>query len=129
MPASRTRSALLALHRALVDAERRSYEKELYRMADAEFLDALINNPRFAWLGALTALIARIDEMQEEDASVPIDGNRDLVASIRKLLAPEAGASEFHRRYGERLQASPEVLVAHGAVMRALATSFIRKPS
>lgn len=123
MRAIHARGALLELHRALVDAERRSYEKALYRMTDAEFLDALINEPRFAWLGALTTLIARIDEMEEEqDAAAPA-GEKDLIASVRKLLAPEAGTSEFHRKYGELLQASPEVLVAHGAVMRALASS------
>ncbi|HEX5477961.1 MAG TPA: hypothetical protein VFX09_08900, partial [Burkholderiales bacterium] len=63
------RSALLGLHRTLVDAERRAYERELYRMADGEFLDALINNPRFAWLGALTTLIARMDEVEPETAA------------------------------------------------------------
>jgi hypothetical protein len=38
-------------------------------------------------------------------------------------LAPDDGTSEFRRKYAELLRESPEVLVAHGAVMRALASS------
>ena len=116
---SKVRSHLLALHRAMVDSERRDYEKELYRMADGEFLDALIKDPRFAWLGALTALIVRLDEMEEEGLSQP-GLEKEFIQRTRALLTPESGDSEFHRKYSGLLQKSPEVLVAHGAVMRAL---------
>jgi len=118
-PLSKVRSDLLALHRAIVDSERRDYEKQLHRMADGEFLDALIKNPRFAWLGALTALIVRLDEMEEEVSLQP-DFEKEFMQQTRNLLTPDLGKSEFHRKYSELLQKSPEVLVAHGAVMRAL---------
>jgi len=50
------RGPLLELHKTLVDAERESYERSRGRMQDGEFLKALIDDPAFAWLGALTAL-------------------------------------------------------------------------
>ena len=108
------RRPLLELHKALVDAEREDYERGRGRMSDGEFLKALIDDPAFAWLGALTALIVRLEEL--ETAALP----QEYVAEIRRLLKPDPAGSPFQRKYGELLQRRPEALVAHGAVMRAL---------
>jgi hypothetical protein len=106
------RRRLLELHKALIEAERGEHERTLGRLSGGEFLQALINDPMFAWLAPLTALIARLDEMD-------LDGERQVdAAPIRALLSP--GTSDFQRRYGELLQRAPEVLVAHGAVLGAL---------
>ena len=114
------RHDLLDLHRALVEAERRTYERERGRLPDRDFLEALINDPALAWLSALTALIVRLDELLEEDSPEPASEREHCVAQIRKLLKPAAGATEFHRKYAEALQQSPDVVVAHGKTMRAL---------
>ena len=108
------RRPLLDLHKALVDAEREDYERTRGRMSDGEFLKALIDDPAFAWLGALTALIVRLEEV--EDAVLP----KEYVAEIRRLLKPDAAGSPFQRKYEEWLQKRPEALFAHGAVIRAL---------
>jgi len=108
------RRRLLELHKALVDVERESYERARGRMTDGEFLKALIEDPAFAWLGPLTALIVRLDEMEGDD--VP----RDYKAEIKRLLKPDELGLAFQRRYHEILQKSPTALVAHGAVMRLL---------
>jgi hypothetical protein len=108
------RRPLLELHKALIDAEREEHERTLGRLSGGEFLDALINDPVFAWLAPLTALIARLEELQA-------DGERDIdAAPIRKLLSP--GDGDFQRRYADILQRSPGALVAHGAVLAALKT-------
>jgi hypothetical protein len=108
------RRPLLDLHKTLVDAEREDYERTRGRMSDGDFLKALIDDPAFAWLGALTALIVRLEEL--ESADLP----KEYVAEIRRLLKPDAAGSPFQRKYGDLLQRRPEALVAHGAVMRAL---------
>lgn len=108
------RSRLLDLHKALIDAERRDHEKTLGRLSGGEFLDALINDPVFAWLAPLTGAIARLDEITDEGEAA-LDPR-----PIRELLSPGEAASDFHRRYADFLQRSPEVLVAHGAALRAL---------
>jgi len=118
-PLGDVRDLLLDLHRALVDAERQDYERSRGRLSDGEFLDALIKDPAFTWLSALTTLIVRLDELLEEE-SVPPASSADYAAHIRKLLRPDAGGSDFQQRYAERLQRSPEVVVAHGKTMRAL---------
>ena len=108
------RRPLLDLHKTLVDAERESYERGRGRMSDGEFLKALIDDPAFAWLGAFTALIVRLEEL--EPTVVP----KEFIAELRRLLKPDETGSPFQRKYNELLQKRPEALFAHGAVMRTL---------
>lgn len=108
------RQMLMELHRVLLEAERRDYERLHGRLADGEFLEVVIKDPDFSWLGALTTLIVSLDELDEHAPG------RDCLARIRKLLTPMAGGGEFNRKYEASLQRNPEVVVAHGGVMRAL---------
>lgn len=125
------RRALLELHRALVESERREYERSRGRMTDRAFLEALIGAPELAWLNPLTSLIVRLEESVEEDAPENATENAtentargaavaDCVAEIRKLLRPNAGGYGFQRKYAEAMQRSPEVVVAHGRAVAAV---------
>jgi len=117
------RRELLDLHRALVDSERRQYERARGRMTGRAFLEALISAPELGWLGPLTSLIVRLEEAVEEDATENAESRsavRDCVEELRKLLRPSADAQGFQRRYAEAMQRSPEVVIAHGKLMRAL---------
>jgi hypothetical protein len=112
------RRELLDLHLALVDSERREYERVRGRMTDRAFLEALIGAPELAWLNPLTSLIVRLEEaLEETDAGAAVS---DCVAEIRKLLRPNAGGYGFQRRYAEAMQRSPEVVVAHGRAVTAV---------
>jgi len=124
------RRELLELHRALVDSERREYERVRGRVTDRAFLEALIGAPELAWLSPLTSLIVRLEEAVEEDATEDATENAaenakgaavaDCVAEIRKLLRPNAGGYGFQRKYAEAMQRSPEVIVAHGRAVAAV---------
>ena len=105
------RRRILELHKALVDVEREGYERARGRMTDGEFLKALIDDPAFAWLAPLTALIVRLDEP---------DLPAEYKSELKRLLKPDDLGSTFQRRYHELLQKSPDALVAHGAVMKLL---------
>lgn len=105
------RRRLLELHKVLVDREREGYERARGRMTDGEFLKALIDDPAFAWLAPLTALIVRLDEP---------DLPAEYKPEVRRLLKPDDLGTAFQRRYHELLQKSPDALVAHGAVMKLL---------
>ena len=109
------RRALLELHRALVESERREYERARGRMTDRAFLEALIGAPELAWLNPLTSLIVRLEEAVEEN-----DGVEDCLAEVRKLLRPVAEGYGFQRKYAEAMQRSPEVVVAHGRAVAAV---------
>ena len=108
------RQTLVELHRVLLEAERRDYERLHGRLSDGEFLEVVIKDPDLRWLGALTTLIVSLDELGEQTPG------RQFVAHIRKLLMPTPGGDEFNRKYDASLQRNPEVVVAHGGVMRAL---------
>jgi hypothetical protein len=113
------RLELLDLHRALVDAERRDYERERGRMTDRAFLAALISAPELAWLNPLTSLIVRLEELLEEKPLRPAAVD-DALAELRRLLRPAAEGEGFQRKYDAALQRSPEVVVAHGKAVLAL---------
>ena len=113
------RRELLDLHRTLVDSERREYERSRGRLTDRAFLEALIGAPELAWLGPLTSLIVRLEEVLEDRAGGT--ALEDCVAEIRKLLRPAPEGQGFQRKYAEAMQRSPEVVVAHGTAIRALA--------
>lgn len=106
-----TRIALLALHRALLEGERRGYEKVHGRVSGGDFLQALIQDPDFRWLAPLTRLIAQLDEL--EDAA-------SVLAVIRELLSLRPEGSEFQRRYAERIDQDPDVAVAYGIAVAEL---------
>lgn len=115
------RNAVLALHRTMLDAERREYERTHGRQTAGQFLDAVIHAPELAWLQPMTALIVRLDEDLDGTASSP-QGDDDAVAQLRALLRPDAQGGAFQQRYAELLQRSPEALLAHGALARLLPT-------
>ena len=112
------RRELLDLHRALVESERREYERAHGRLTDRAFLSALISAPELAWLSPLTSLIVRLEELIEEDGAQP--SVKDCVAEIRALLRPAAEGPEFQRKYDAAMQRSPEVVVAHGRAVGVL---------
>ena len=123
-PLGEVRLRLLDLHKALVDAARRDYERVHGRQADPAFLEALVKDPGLAWLGALTTLIVRLDEALEDGEALQEGWHEP----IRRLLKPDAAGGEFNRKYDQLTQQVPEVVVAHGAVMRALAKGAPRTP-
>jgi hypothetical protein len=101
------RAALLALHHALVEEERREQEKTLGRLSGGEFLQALISDPVFAWLRPLTTLIVRLDEAPDAD----------VLAVARRLFSEE---SEFRQRATALVQRSPEVAFAYAAAKNSV---------
>jgi hypothetical protein len=119
---AQVRHQLLALHRSLLDAERIAYERLHGRQSAGAFLQQVIDSPELAWLRPLTALIVAFDEVVDETWSDTTDAAAEAayLEDARKLLAPNADGSEFERRYAEVMQCASEVVLAHGAVMRAL---------
>ena len=119
------RRALLRVHRALVDAERAEHERRHGAVTGAEFLHALMDDLRYAWLRPLSELVIAFDETEEEAAKAgePVrdDAARTLVDAVRRLVAPPDSQTAFGRRYADLLQREPELVLAHGALVQQLA--------
>lgn len=107
-----TRNHLIALHKAIIDAERLRLEQLEGRITGAEMLQRLIADDRFTWLRPLTELIVRLDEEAEVGACLGL---------ARQMLVPAEGDGDrFQTEYARLLQESPDVVLAHASAIRAL---------
>ena len=112
--------ALLRLHKALLDDERVSYERVHGRISsNGAFLQLVLGDAWFAWLRPLSQVMAKLDELGEEDKSTDGLDTTTLIASIRTLLTPSEEGTGFGRHYYEAFQREPDVVLAQAAV-RAL---------
>ena len=115
------RHALLDLHKTLLDAQRARYERDNGRVESrGELLDLVLQDASFEWLRVLSALIARLDELAEEDdkdVSAELSG---VIGRLRTLVRFE-GNPGFTGPYREIVEAVPDALVAHVKLSRLLA--------
>ena len=79
------RAPLLALHKAVLAAERTNVERVHGELSGAEYLQIVSDPVRYGWLKPLTELVLALDP-HEDDEEI------DVVARARELLLPaEAG--------------------------------------
>ncbi|MGI8746455.1 MAG: hypothetical protein ACR2NN_28530 [Bryobacteraceae bacterium] len=116
------RNGLLALHKALLESERDSYEHSIERITSSnQFLGLVLNDPWFAWLRELSQLVVVIDEIQDSKEKPPTAGDADsLVAKARALLVPSETGAGFQKGYFDAMQRDPDVVLAHGKMVKIL---------
>ena len=106
---------LLPLHRALIEAARDDYAFAYGKtVGPAQLLQLITDDPFFAWLKPMTALIVEIDEMARVDFET--DDARAVAARVEQLFE---GA--FSERYVPLLQRDVDAAIAHAAMRRSLA--------
>ena len=117
---SAVRDALADLHRRLVDASQRSYEKSHGRVSGpGELLRLLTQDEHFAWLRQLSELLADLDALAAEEATMELAA--EVRGAVDSLVMPPAGEPHaFWGHYSPLLQENPEVAVAHGQVRKLL---------
>ena len=115
--AESVRSALLELHRRLLEAQRLQAERFGGRMSASELLQAAADDLRFAWLKDLSELIAALDQARAESDEAASEA---AIARARELLAPPDPETAFGARYLRALQDHPDVVLAHRDVTAAL---------
>lgn len=114
------RSALLKLHKTLLDLERGTYEKLHGRVSAGDMLKLVIQHPHFAWLHSISELIVRIDQMLDMEEQPEEAEASSLLTEIRILLLPAEVDNRFARNYHAALQTSPDVVLAHRATTSLL---------
>lgn len=115
------RNALLALHKALIDSERMSYEKAMGNIQSPnQFLHLLTTDPWFAWLQPLSSLIVSIDEMLDQKEPLASGNVEALISQSGRLLTPSEHAKGFSGHYFQALQRDPHVVLEHAEVVRFL---------
>ena len=113
------RTALLELHRELLEVQRIQAERFGGRMSAGEVLQAAAEDLRFDWLRALSQLIGQLDEAAAAVSDEP-EGVEVAAARTRELLAPPDPETTFGARYLQALQDHPGVVLAHRSVTAAL---------
>jgi hypothetical protein len=116
------RERLLALHKLLLDDETRAWQAQHGREVSGQALfRLLLEDPQFAWLRALSGLVSRIDAALDEpdDAAPAATQERAFLEETLGLLRSE-GHGPFETKYRDALQRSPEIVMAHAAVIKLL---------
>ena len=108
---------LQELYGAVLSAERRFAPSG----AGLELLDRLMNDPAWAWLRPLSALIAEVDHALAQDAELSAMEGAAAAAHIRGLLFGEGDLldNEFLTHYRSLLQLDHKLASTHGQ-LRAL---------
>ncbi len=115
------RNALLALHKALIDSERVTFEKTMGAIQSPNhFLQLLTSDPWFTWLQPLSSLIVSMDEMLAQNEPLAIGELDALASQTGRLLTPVEHGDGFSGHYFEALQRDPHVVLAHADVVRQL---------
>ncbi len=105
------RTALLHLHKTLLDWQRAEFEQDRGPMPATQLLQFIFNDEAFAWLRPMSGLIVEIDEaLVAKPPASPVMS--PLVAQARELAAPAAGTA-YSIRYQAALQELPEAVLAH----------------
>jgi hypothetical protein len=116
------RHALLRIHKALLDMERRDYEKENGVVNAGQLFRLVIDHPQFSWLHNISEFVVRIDE--QLDAKAPIEDSdvRTAVEIARKMFTPAEEGDAFQKKYYTAIQREPAVVMEHGALSRIVAS-------
>jgi hypothetical protein len=121
--------ALRKLHKSLIDAATNGFGAPVG--SALEHLQLITNHPHFAWLlklsGAMAELDERLDDKDQPPPRASAPGPRHRTAALIRPPAPLDPA--FRENYTALLHASPEVVMAHGAVRQLLDAVGPRPPA
>lgn len=116
------RSALLRLHKSLIDMQRRIYEKEFGTVNVGEFFRLVVDHPQFAWLHNISEFVVRIDETLTGEAHVVPADAETAIDLARKMFSPTANGDSFQKKYFDAIQSDPNVVMEHGELARVFLT-------
>ncbi len=113
------RSALLKLHKALVDNEKAQHEAEHGPIASSgQYLQLLINDPKFTWLQPYTRLVVAVDIVLDSKEPVTAKEVDDLWNDARALTHGQL--NDEQSKYQKSHSASAVVQDHHAIVMAIL---------
>ena len=107
------RSALLRLHKVLLDWERAGYERIHGRQSSHDLLQVLLSDPQFAWLRPMSQLIVRIDEILADKTPPMRNDVEAVISAVKSLTSPNEAGNTYERRYDMALQEQPDIVFAH----------------
>jgi hypothetical protein len=119
----RLAAAARTLHKALIDATQRDYEKTHGRISNPYQLFAIVaNDPAFAWLQPMTRAIVELEDLagRKESPPTPEEVKESREKMDQLLKTP---GQPFADRYLALVQSSPDIAVEDGRFHAALRAS------
>ena len=114
-------SALLRLHKELLDSERAEYEAVHERIpSPGAFLQLVIHDEWFTCLQAMSGLIVRIDLVGDAKGGVVAADANGILEQTRELLTPDENGQGFAKRYFDALERDPGIAASHAATLELL---------
>ena len=116
------RMGLLRLHKALLDAEKITYEQEYGRVkTNMEFFGLVLNNEWFQWLRPMSGLIAEIDEaVGNKKSPITADVAVGYLEQVNHLVTVNPTGDGSALKYYEAIERDPDVAHLHVTVARIL---------
>jgi hypothetical protein len=113
--------AMLRLHKTLLDASKVEYEAKNGRIQSVNiYFQLVIDDPHFAWLRKISALIALIDEAVSIRRPASEEEAQALFSEAKLLLNFGDPDVEFNDKFQLALQNNPDAVIGHNDA-RALA--------
>ncbi|WP_244912177.1 hypothetical protein [Burkholderia aenigmatica] len=117
---ARIRTALLDLHRTLVELERREYEKTHGHQSAGDFLQVMAFDDSMKWLEPLSRLIVMLDEALDQEGELELTPTV-VVARTRELLKLDRASTDaFATRYLYHFDNSADLAVDHTALLKLI---------
>jgi len=112
------RGALLRLHKALLEMERRDYEREHGVVNVGELFRLVVDDPQFSWLHNISEFVVRLDETLTGKAPVAPADAETAFNLARKMFAPTESGDAFQKQYFHAIQRDPAVVMDHAELAR-----------
>jgi hypothetical protein len=112
------RLALLRVHKALLDMERREYERANGKVSVGELFRLVIDHQQFGWLHNISEFVVRLDETLAGENPVTPEDVRTAISLARKMFAPSQSGDAFQKKYFDAIQLDPAVVIDHAELAR-----------
>ncbi len=115
------RHSFLRLHKALLDAERDTYEMRHGAIAHSgEFFQLVIGHPWFEWLRPMSQFIVQVDELFDQKEAIAPAQVTELLHHAQTLLQASDSGTESQQRYYQAIHRNPDIAFIHAETANLL---------
>ena len=113
--------AMLRLHKMLLDAAKIDYETQNGKITSVnQYFQLVVDDPHFAWLRKLSALIALIDEAVSVRRPATEAEAQALKNEVRRLLNFQDADEAFNEKFQLALQADKDAVLGYNDALNHL---------
>lgn len=113
--------AMLRLHKTLLDAAKLDYEGKNGRITNVnQYFQLVIDDPHFAWLRKISALIALIDEATSVRRPATQTEAKGLENEAKVLLNFQDADETFNEKFQNALQSNKDAVLGYNDALKYL---------